>query len=197
MRERIATRFSPQQKLIQVNKRLGNPQIEKQQGSSRILYDSLPLDGRTTFNFFEDSNARTFPFTNLGNDGGKLQVGESMALQRFFFAVVQTDGLGDITDIDSLFGAGLFNLEVGEMDILTANNRTLKKLPILSANPQFNKNAAWDDYNNFEFDTLLTLPPLLQFFFALRVNAYTPVANAFLRLQIEGVGSLINTRGTF
>jgi hypothetical protein len=49
---------------------------------------------------------------------------------------------------------------------------------------------------NFEFDTDLTLQPLLEFIFQLRTAVYTPIANTELRLTLEGVGSIISPRNT-
>ena len=47
---------TPQQKMVAVNNRFGNTNIAQQQGTTRVIYDSLPLDGRTNFRFFENAN---------------------------------------------------------------------------------------------------------------------------------------------
>ena len=81
--------ITPQDKIVAVNKKFGNSGIKSQQGTSRIIYDALPVtnNGQTTFRFFEDSSSRTFPFTNTGSDGNKLGVGDTMVLGSVLFFV--------------------------------------------------------------------------------------------------------------
>ena len=74
-------------KIVTVNNAQGAKNINQQQGTTRIIYDSLPLvngvNPKQTLRFFEGVNSRVFPFTNLTEN--KLQIGESIALQRFTF----------------------------------------------------------------------------------------------------------------
>ena len=51
----IQSLVTPQQKMVAVNKKFGNTNIKNQQGTTRVIYDSLPLDGRTNFRFFENN----------------------------------------------------------------------------------------------------------------------------------------------
>ena len=88
MIERIRNPFTPQDKNIAVNNRFGNVGIKQQQGSSVIKYDTLPLDGRTTLNFFEGSAARNFPFSNCGSDGNKLGVGNTLVVERLYLTLM-------------------------------------------------------------------------------------------------------------
>jgi len=44
--------FTPQDKLVAVSNNFGLPGIQDQQGTTVIKYDSLPLDGSTTYRFF-------------------------------------------------------------------------------------------------------------------------------------------------
>ena len=63
MKEVISSGFTPQRKIIGVNNRYGNSAIKKQQGSTVIKYDTLPIDGSTTYRFFEGANNRDLIFT--------------------------------------------------------------------------------------------------------------------------------------
>ena len=54
MRGIIQAGVTPQQKMVAVNNKFGNNNIASQQGTTRVLFDSIPLDGRTTFRFFEN-----------------------------------------------------------------------------------------------------------------------------------------------
>lgn len=193
MFQRSRGAVTPQQKIIGVTDKFGNPAIKKQQGTTRVIYDTLPLDGRTEFRFFEESNNRNFPFTNMGADGNKLPVGNALACERAYLSVISRNATtGSITNVGSLFaGGGFENITVGELSLIIANKTTLKQMAILSMDPRFNKNAAYDDYNNFEFDTQAVLNPLLEFVYSLRTNTYVPFADTFLRFTIEGVGAII------
>jgi hypothetical protein len=198
MRKVGMTPVTAQRKIIANTDKFNNAGIKRQQGTTRAIYDSLPLDGRTVFRFFEESNNRNFPFTNTGADGNKLPVGNALAIERAYFSVVFVDpDTQVITSILDLTALGLFDVTVGELSIEIANSQVLKQVPLLSFDPRFNKNAAHADYNNFEFDTQLVLNPLLEFVFPTRVNTYAPVLNAFLRLTIEGTGAIIAPRATF
>lgn len=186
---------TPQRKIISVTDRLGNQGIRNQQGTTRVIYDTLPMDGRTLFRFFDESNNRNFPLTNMGSDGNKLPVGNALAIERMYLSVV-TIIAGNIVQVEQLYSGGFANFEVGELNILIANSQVLKQVAILSAHPDFNKNAGHNSYTNFEFDTQLVINPLLEFEFDVRVNTYTPVVNTFLRLTVEGVGAIIAPRTT-
>ena len=87
MRDYTSNRVTPQMKAVAVNDKFGNSGIKKQQGSTVIKYDTLPLDGRTEFRFFEESNQRNFPLSNTGADGNKLGVGNSMVIERVYLTV--------------------------------------------------------------------------------------------------------------
>ena len=104
---------------------------------------------------------------------------------------------GDVISIVPLNGLTFSNLAVGELNIEIANSQVLKQVPLLSFVPEFNKSATHEQYYNFEFDTQLVINPLLEFVFPTRVNTYTPVVNAFIRLTIEGTGAIISPRATF
>ncbi len=180
--------------IIGKTNRAGNVGIKKQQGTTRIIYDSLPIDGATLFEFFKDNN-RVFPFSNVGQRGGELSVGEAIAVQRAYLAVFTVDdATGEITDITSLSAAGLFNQQLGDINLVIANMQTIKPIPILSQDARFNKNAYWDDYNNFEFDTDIVIQPLLEFSMNLRTPFGVTVTDTFLRLTVEGVGAILSPR---
>ena len=55
MLQRSRAGVSPQTKAIGINDKFGNTGIKKQQGSTIVKYDTLPLDGRTEYRFFEGS----------------------------------------------------------------------------------------------------------------------------------------------
>jgi len=199
MRQFAGRGVTPQGKIINSNDKFGNSGIKNQQGSTVIKYDTLPLDGRTEFRFFEGSAQRNFPFSNSGAQGNTLGVGNSLAVERAYLTLIETDpDTGVITTVDSITLTNIpAGVVVAEFGFSIANSEVIKTLPILSWYPQFNKDAENELNNNFEFDTQVVIPPLLEFVATLRTAQYAKVSNAFLRLTIEGTGAIIAPRNTF
>jgi len=184
---------SPQQVIIDKAKQFGNSGIKKQQGTTRIIYDSLALDGSQEYRFFEDTNTRAYPLTNLDGNG-QLGVGEVMTVERAYFSI--WDYAPGTTDINSVRDLALGTDPVfakGELDLQITESRVIKKLPMLSFFPEFNKNGASATYNNFEFDTQLVIQPLLNFSVRVRSQGVT-TADTYLQMTIEGVGSLLSPK---
>ena len=197
MKEVISGRFTPQRKAIGVNDKFGNTGIKKQQGSTVIKYDTLPIDGRTEFRFFEGSAQRNFPYSNTGSDGNKLGVGNTMVIERAYLSLVTTTEAGVISTVDPITISDDPSITLGEFGFSVANSEVIKTVPVLSWLPEFNKVAENQLNTNFEFDTQIVLPPLLEFVATLRLaQAYTK-ANTYLRLTIEGTGAIIAPRTTF
>jgi hypothetical protein len=198
MREVIRGSVTPQMKAVAVNDKFGNSGIKKQQGSTVIKYDTLPLDGRTEFRFFEESNQRNFPLSNTGADGNKLGVGNSMVVERVYltvgtYAPTTNQWLTfDATDITSNIA-----ILASEFGFTLANSQVIKNIPVLSWIANFNKNAENAINSNYEFDTQIVIPPLLEFVATLRLQKYTAVAETYVRLTIEGAGAIIAPKTTF
>lgn len=198
MKEFNVGRVTPQMKNIAVNDRFGNSGIKKQQGSTVIKYDTLPLDGRTEFRFFEESNQRNFPLSNTGADGNKLGVGNSMVVERAYLTIgtyaAETNRWLTVDGTDIGSNVAILTSEFG---FTIANSQVIKNIPILSWIPEFNKVAENQLNSNFEFDTQIIIPPLLEFVATLRTQGYTPVTGTYVRLTIEGSGAIIAPKTTF
>lgn len=198
MRERIMGTITPQMKNIAVNDKFGNSGIKKQQGSTVIKYDTLPLDGRTEFRFFEESNQRNFPLSNTGADGNKLGVGNSMVVERAYLTVgtysATTNRWLTLDQTDITTNVALLTSEFG---FVIANSQVIKNIPVLSWIADFNKAAENNLNSNYEFDTQIIIPPLLEFVATLRTQGYTAVTDTYVRLTIEGSGAIIAPKTTF
>jgi hypothetical protein len=193
---------TPQRKTIGVNDKFGNRGIKKQQGSTVIKYDTLLLDGSTNLRFFDQSSQRNFPLSNTGTDGNKLGVGNSMVVERAYFTLCNRDKNGALIKLAPLaLGGSLLDdtLLNGEFNFEIANATVIKQLPILSFIPEFNKNAENNLNTNYEFDTQIVIPPLLEYVATLRLPNYTtdPENPFYLRLTIEGAGAIIAPKATF
>ena len=198
MREIYKSGSTPQQKIIAVNKKFGNVGIQSQQGTSRQLYDTLPISGAgaKTLRFFEDSASRTFPFTNLGSDGNKLGVGNTMVIESITFFILtydtvnlRFDAIASATTTAQIM-TGLLNFEI-------ANNRVIKNLSLLELNASFDKNIGSTNDSTLELETDIVIPPLLNFVAQLQMSSFTGAANTYLRCVINGTGGIIAPRTTF
>lgn len=188
---------TPQAKNISVNDKFGNKGIKNQQGSTIIKYDTLPIDGRSEFRFFEGASARTFPETNCTTEGNKLGVGNSMVVERVYLSILSKVA-GVYTTVEELsLTTTLPAILLSEFGFAIANSDVIKQLPVLSFLPQFNKNAENELSTSFDFDTQIVIPPLLEFVATLRLTRGTTIADSFLRLTIEGSGAIIAPRTTF
>ena len=198
MRSIYKSGVTPQQKIIAVNNKFGNSGISSQQGTTRLIYDTLPLGaaGAKTLRFFEDSAARTFPFTNVGSDGNKLGVGNTMVIESisFFLLVYDTvnlrfDAIALPTTVAAV-QAGLINFEI-------ANNRVIKNLSMYEITNAFDKNVGAPNDSTIELETQIVIPPLLNYVCELQLPYFTPAANTYIRCVINGTGGIIAPRTTF
>jgi hypothetical protein len=199
MRERITGTITPQMKNIAVNDRFGNTGLKKQQGSTVIRYDSLELTGQTQLRFFEESNNRNFPLTNTGSDGNKLGVGNSMVVERIYLTVGTFNPTTNAwTDFNETNINTPIQLLAAEFGFSIANSEVIKNVPVLSWISAFNKSAENNLNSNYEFDTQIVIPPLLEFVATLRLQNYTaPTERTWVRLTIEGSGAIIAPKTTF
>jgi hypothetical protein len=198
MKQRIMGNITPQMKNIAVNQKFGNTGIQRQQGSTVIKYDTLPLVG-TELRFFEESNQRNFPLSNTGSDGNKLGVGNSMVVERVYITLGTYNPTSnqwtnfDPTDLNSPI-----QILAAEFGFSLANSQVIKNVPLLSWVPNFNKSAENQLNSNYEFDTQIVIPPLLEFVATLRLQNYTPPTEPlYVRLTIEGSGAIIAPKTTF
>lgn len=194
--------ITPQRKAIGVNDKFGNSGIKKQQGSTIIKYDTLELNGTTELRFFDQSSQRNFPFSNTGTDGNKLGVGNSMVVERAYLTICTynkpTNSFKDFLALDITTGGLSDTVLNGEFSFQIANATVIKQIPVLSWIPQFNKIAENALNTNYEFDTQIVIPPLLEYVATLRLPNYTaPTEALYLRLTIEGAGAIIAPKATF
>lgn len=200
MREIYKSGVTPQQKLVAVNNKFGNVNVKDQQGTSRIIYDTIKSTGQLNFRFFEDSSSRIFPLTNTGSEGNKLGVGDTMVIAQLLFSVITYDTTSDrwdflynLTDLASSNNLAYCNVEI-------ANNQVIKKLTLSESVSAFNKDTT-DQSGTVDLETSIVIPPLLPFVVELQlvdsVNIFSPTTDVYVQCQIIGVGGIIAPRTTF
>jgi hypothetical protein len=199
MKGRVISQITPQQKAVAVNNRFGNTNIKGQQGTTRVIYDSLPLDGSTELRFFENAASRQYPFTNIGSEGNRLTVGETFVIQKIYFGLIEIDpDTGSFIDFTQLTGTGA-NFETGEFSFLLANSQVIKQLPfsVFCASGQTVINPANISDQTFDTFTDIVIPPLLEYVLTYRIAPYTAVATNRLVCFMEGTAGIIAPQTTF
>jgi hypothetical protein len=122
-----------------------------------------------------------------------------MVVERVYLSLVKFDTVvpGSILTITPIDLTASGNILASQMTFAIANTAVIKDIPVLSFLPQFNKMAENAVNTNFEFDTQVVIPPLLEYIASLRLPIGVITANTFLRLTIEGAGAIISPRATF
>jgi len=186
-------RVTPQSKGLHVAQEMGNRNIAKQQGTSRIIYDTLPVNGATEYRFFEGTAGRTFPFTNLDANSGKLNVGEIMVLETAQLTIITVDAvtgnitaLADISTVPAFLG--------GEISFMIGESQVLKRLALQNFSGDFNKDGQTATANVYRFDNYISIQSLLEFVGRVRPFNAVTIANTYVRLTLEGVGSLFSPK---
>lgn len=189
---------TPQNKIVGINNKFGNRGIRKQQGTTRIIYDTLSLAlGVDVFRFFDGVNTRAFPETNVGQSGTGLQVGESLSIDRIYLAIEERAVLTPFNIIDFTNVNTNPAIAVGTVTIKIANTIVLKPIPISNFIHFYNKNSRFLNHSVFQFDTAIILPPLLEFVVEVRTVIAVAQAGFALRLTLGGVGAILAPRTTF
>lgn len=203
MREIYKGGVTPQQKIVSVNQKFGNTGIKNQQGTSRIIYDTLPAGLNTTFRFFEDSASRNFPFTNTGSDGNKLGVGDTMVIESvifYYYDIVNITGQYVPNSLQGIPNAFSDAFELGILNFEIANNRVLKNLTLSEATGAYSKKLMSSN-KLIELETSIVLPPLLPYVLELRIPGIIPPVTEgqtrYIGCAIIGTGGIIAPRTTF
>jgi hypothetical protein len=199
MKGKIISQFTPQNKLVGVNNKFGNTNIKNQQGTTRVIFDSLPLDGSTELRFFENASSRQYPFTNIGAEGNRLNVGESFVVQKVYFGLLSTNTeTGAFANFEPLNIGGPYNWMNGEWSFLIANTQVIKQLPFASCfDSSLNVTTVNSTDEAFSTFTDIVIPPLLEYVLTYRVNSYVAVDDKRLVCFIEGTAGILAPQTTF
>jgi len=197
MQGKTISGFTPQQKMVAVNNRFGNVNIKGQQGSTRVLFDSIEIDGRQEYRFFENAAAKIYPFTNIGAEGNRLSVGETFVVQKIYFGEITVDAdTGEFSSFTQ--GISGSNLWKGELSFQIANSQVIKQLPTACfAFAGINPTAVNNSDVALETFTDIVIPPLLEYVLSLRIAKGETRENTRLVCFIEGSAGIIAPQTTF
>lgn len=188
--------ITPQGKLIGAADQMGNWGIKQMQGTSRKIYDTLPLDGRGVYKFFEGAGARQFPLTNLNQTSGRLGPGEALVMERMYLMFMVINKItGAVTAISTIDAFPDF--VAAEFSFIQNNSRIIDRMPLSSNQSEFNAASCFNENTVLHFDTLLTIQPELIFSAEVQLPAGVTVADTYVRLVIEGAGAIPSTKQNF
>jgi hypothetical protein len=201
MKGKVITNITPQQKIVAVNNKFGNTNIKNQQGTTRVLFDSLPIAGQTSYRFFETASSRQYPLTNIGAEGNRLNVGETFVVQKIYFGLIVLDpDTGDYLSFQPLPMLAPNSFFKGEFSFQIANSIVLKQLPI----EMFQDNTLNPTSNNnldvaFGTFTDIVIPPLLEYVLTVRTAqaGIDPTNSIRLACFIEGTAGILAPQTTF
>lgn len=142
-------------RIASVGKETYNKQLGKQQGTTRVIYDTIPLTGSPNqFNFFENLANKGFPWTNLNRNSFTDQ--EAMNVQRAYLTFIETSNDTDyqILAADTIQIYGVYQraqtaatpttknqyakFGLSQASIFISGQQTLKNFSFLSTDPRFN-----------------------------------------------------------
>lgn len=192
---RVIARPTQLQKVLSVAQKFGAP-ASGAQFTERVIYDTLPLDGRTEFNFFEGCGTRTFPRTNLNEN--KLQKQENMvikyiSLEAVTYSAANTLPVTAINPLSTAFG----QLYRSDLSIQIAQSVVLKQLPMDDMKPEFSPFAKHTTHNVIKLGVDLTIPELLEFVARLRTGSYTASTTVELMIKLHGQATIMSPRASF
>jgi len=164
-RGRMGNKFA--NRIAMVGRETGNRGLGKQQGTTRVIYDTIDMyngstAGVTSFDFFGTLNNKAFPFTNINRNS--FTDAEAMSVARAYLTYMYCNngsvsyattsqfslisGLDEATSfLQSIEGisksyfttAGkVAGLQLAEGSLLISGQEVLKKFNFLSANAVFN-----------------------------------------------------------
>jgi hypothetical protein len=149
-----------------VGKETYNKYLGKQQGTTRTIYDTIPLTGSPNqFNFFENLANKGFPWTNLNRNS--FTDAEAMNIQRAYLTFIETSNDTDYTilaattvqiygiseranlTVDGTTKSQYAKFGMAQASIFVSGQQILKNFTFLSSDPRFN-------YQNQGFSSALT-----------------------------------------
>jgi len=200
-----------QEKIISVGKKAGVSNLANQQGSTRVLYDTISLDGRTTFEFFKNPQAAVNSLgsvlgSNIDSSQGLLGPGEALAIEFIsfqFMKLTAASSSASVTKFDTIQNNGTADISAGfyagDFSVMVANQQIVKPVSCAVFKPEFNYTITGAfDSEIFKMMTKAVILPNLQLQINLQVPPYVSQAAgfAYIRCTIQGVGSLLNLNET-
>jgi hypothetical protein len=186
-------------KIVGASNRFGNPGIKNQQLTTMEVFHYLPVASNVTLDFFRNVNTAQFPFANIQEN--RLQVGETMVINRIYFDIIRVvDATGEISLVSTL-ETSLPGAYLGQFSWLNDNNRVIKEIGLTNMKPAHNRKG-WNEVNDvFHLETDITVQPLIRFVCQVQLPVITlPVttgATYYIGCHAQGTGTLLAPKTTY
>lgn len=186
-------------KIVGAANRFGNPGIKNQQLTTMEVFHYLPVASNVTLDFFRAVNTAIFPFSNIQEN--RLQVGETMVINRIFFDVIEvitaTGSIASVQTLETAFPGAYMS----QFSWLNDNNRVIKELGLTNMKPAHNRKG-WNELNDvFHLETDITVQPLIRFICQLQIPIVTlPVREGstyYIGCHAQGTGTLLAPKTTY
>lgn len=186
-------------KIVGAANRFGNPGIKNQQLTTMEVFHYLPVASNVTLDFFRAVNTAIFPFSNIQEN--RLQVGETMVINRIFFDVIEvitsTGLIASVQTLETAFPGAYMS----QFSWLNDNNRVIKELGLTNMKPAHNRKG-WNELNDvFHLETDITVQPLIRFICQLQIPIVTlPVREGstyYIGCHAQGTGTLLAPKTTY
>jgi len=182
--------MSAQDKMLHVANRLGLTSLKDMQGTTRMVYDSIPTVANT-FTFFKGASQRAFPLTNVGANGNQFQVDEALLVEKIAFFIP--------SDATGVTYVGTNGFQAVKFDLVIGNKTVIKDATCEAAGEQ----AFYNDGNapSFVIDLEgvgILIPPQVEYYVVAKpFNGITREASAQrLGCYLFGTGALLNFNTT-
>lgn len=187
-------------KIVGASNRFGNQGIQNQQLTTMEVFHYLPLASNVTLDFFRNVNTAIFPFSNIQEN--RLQVGETMVINRIYFDLIEVENAtNSITDVSTIEVTAP-PVYLSQFSWLNDNNRVIKELGLTNMKPAHNRKG-WNELNDvFHLETDITIQPLIRFICQLQLPVFTPpVAREgftwYIGCHAQGTGTLLAPKTTY
>jgi hypothetical protein len=200
-------------KLVNTAAKVGIRDITRNQGTTRVLYDSVDITaGTREYVFFSNPSSAAFAkplLNNLDKNQGLLGPGETLAIEHISFSIVGyklsvSGAVSDVSEFDLPINSSnttvTSNFYAGTFETLIGNNVVMKPISCQSLHPNFNPSpVTQSEVGTFQFKTDLVVLPNLTFAVILRLPAsITPseTITQAIRCTITGRGTILNLNTT-
>lgn len=184
------------QQLVGVNQRLGNTAVPNMQGTTRVIYDTIPITTNATdltLNFFSGVSSRVYPQSNISSN--RFEVGESLAIQGFTLLQYLTATPTAATTVSG----GATNYRAAILNFYIGNQRVVKDLEI-GTYSRFGLGESISESIEstvFRLETPIVIPPQIEYYATLRLGLDISLQFFSIVLAAWGTGTLLNTKSTF
>jgi hypothetical protein len=202
---------NPAEKIAGIGDKFGLKQLKNNQGTSRTIYDTLPVVlGQEFYPFFRECNTRTFPQTNM-TKGNKLEVGEALSILWGYINLYKYNTVtGAVTVMGTQNAAGggipaFGNVQLGEFSFMLGNSQVIKPIRLMEWTAWFNKRTQHLFNEVYTFNSMIVIPELLEFeaqirvmpFIAAQIPAPETNEKLYIQLSLEGLGAILSPKATF